>query len=91
MTIRAVAKLDSATIINDPTVPADSYATACVVYAVDSADPASVLNVNIPVYVSYALKPRKADSFIRQAIADVLLSDHGLTVDPDDIYFPMTN
>lgn len=49
------------------------------------------------ISVSYLLNPKKADKFIRKTIADVVFAGlrnpdtAGWVIDPDDIYFPMTN
>jgi hypothetical protein len=45
----------------------------------------------LEVFVPVALSPRKADRFIREAVAADILAVGSITIDPDDIYFPMTN
>lgn len=54
----------------------------------------AVYNGNISIQISYTLKPKKADDFIRQSIAENIFngignsSTAGLVIDPDDIYIP---
>ena len=42
--------------------------------------------LNIPILVGTS--QRKADEEIREGVAAYILSNFGLTIDPDDIYFP---
>jgi hypothetical protein len=62
--------------------------------AVDDADTTSTVHSGMfdPLNVPYSLHPpRKLDEFIRDAVAAAILNISGLTIDPYDIYFPMTN
>ena len=91
MTVRATASL-SGDIPISVTGELNNFYNATFRYtAVDDAVSTGVFEEPVSIQIPYALKPRKADDFIRQAISNAIFANHGLTIDPDDIYLPMVN
>ena len=103
MTVRAAARLVD--IVPVSTVDYHLYVASFRVAVADDSIPESHVAANLQIGISYILRPKKADDFIRQTIADAILNGDtslvagssnsfpaiGMVIDPDDIYFPMTN
>lgn len=54
-----------------------------------AAEGTSNFNQFVVVRVPFVNDAKHADSFLRSSLAALALSNFGLTIDPDDIYFPI--
>jgi hypothetical protein len=90
MTVRAIAVVIGNAAAID--VNANGYNVELSWHAVDDTPPMVASSGNtFSAVVSFTLSPRKADNAIRQAVAADILAHANLTIDPDDVYFPMSN
>jgi len=85
MTVRATAVVTLSDVSS-----ATFYSVAVHYSAIDDTVTGSPDTHNVGLDVPYSLSSKKADAFIRQSIAAIILSDSGLVVDPDDIYIPFS-